>query len=115
MINRYYIIKNYLTIDAGPMIQYNSQLDIDDDSKENYILEGYTDLTLDAIKDISQLNINGAIGVSAGVEKFRVRAQYIYGFTNIFNNLNRSNLTSGNDTDFKGNQNMLVFSAMINF
>jgi hypothetical protein len=109
------LIQNYLTIDAGPMIQYNSQLDLKDDSKENYILEGYTDLTLGAIKDVSKLNINGAVGISAGVDNFRVRAQYIYGFTNIFNNLNKSNLSSVNDTDFKGNQSMIVFSAMFGF
>ena len=109
------LIGNYLTIDIGPMVQYNSELDINDDSKENYVLEGFTDVTLDDIKEISRINVNGAVGVSGGFDNFKVRAQYIYGFLNSFNNINSSNQSSGNSTDFKGNQNMLVFSAMFIF
>ena len=97
------------------MVQYNSQLDINDESKENYILEGFTDLTLDDIEEISQVHVNGAVGVTAGIDNFKVRAQYIYGLTNIFNNLNKSNQSAGSGTDFKGNQTMLVFSAMFIF
>ena len=115
LIGHLKLIENYLTIDVGPMLQYNSQLDLIDESKENYILKGYNTLTVDAIQQISQFNVNGAVGFSAGVGNFRVRAQYIYGFTNILNNLNKNNFESQSGSDFKGNQNMIVFSAMIGF
>ena len=62
-------------------------------------------------------NSNGAIGLSAGISHFRLRAQYIYGFTNMLGKLNKNNLeTLGNsESKFKGNQSMLAFTAMITF
>lgn len=113
LIGHLKIIENYLTIDAGPMLQFNGTLDLQDDSKENYILEGYDNLTVSDIENISRFNVNGAIGATAGFDQFKIRAQYIYGFTNMLNALNKENLLEGND--FKGNQNMLVFSAMFIF
>lgn len=113
LIGHLKIIENYLTLDAGPMLQFNGTLDLQDDNKENYILEGYDNLTVSDIENISRFNVNGAIGATAGFDQFKIRAQYIYGFTNMLNALNKENLPEGND--FKGNQNMLVFSAMFIF
>ncbi|SHG81671.1 hypothetical protein [Winogradskyella jejuensis] len=107
------LIKNHITIDAGPMLQYNSNLDIQDEAKENYLVSGYNTITAKDISEISRFNVNGAVGVSAGFDKFKVRAQYIYGFTNMLNKLNNQNFSENND--FKGNQSMLVFSAMVIF
>ena len=113
LIGHLKIIENYLTIDAGPMIQYNGTLDLQDETKENYILEGYTDLTANQISNISKFNVNGAVGASLGFDQFKLKAQYIYGITNIFRALNKENLVG--NTDFKGNQNMMVFSALFIF
>ena len=102
-----------LTIDAGPMIQYNGGLDLEDSSKENYIVTGYNTLTLKDLSEVSRFNLNGAIGVSAGFDRISLRAQYIYGFTNMLNKLNKQNFAE--NSDFIGNQSMLVFSAMVTF
>lgn len=107
------IIGKNLTIDAGPMIQYNGDLDIEDSSKENYIVSGYNTLTLKDLSEVSRFNVNSAIGVSAGFDRISLRAQYIYGFTNMLNKLNKQNFAE--NSDFRGNQSMLVFSAMVTF
>ena len=107
------IIKNHLTIDAGPMLQYNSDLDLQDEAKETYLIDGYNTIRADEITGISRFNINGAVGASLGIDKFKLRAQYIYGFTNMLSKLNKANFSE--DVDFKGNQSMLVFTAMFVF
>ncbi|WP_290701090.1 hypothetical protein [Lacinutrix sp.] len=111
------IVGSYLTIDFGPMLQYNSDLELKDDEQENFIISNYNALTANDITDISNFNINGAIGATAGFSIIKFRAQYIYGFLNTLNGLNSNSdldLTGG-DNEFKGNQAMLTFSAMITF
>ena len=111
------IVKNYFTIDVGPMIQYNNELELQDDAKENYIVSGYTNLSATDISDISKFTASGVAGVSFGFPNFKLKAHYIYGFTNILKKLDDQNLdTSGStETKFKGNQSMLVFGAMFSF
>ncbi|WP_181855268.1 hypothetical protein [Winogradskyella sp. KYW1333] len=49
---------------------------------------------------------------------FKFRAQYVYGFTNILNKLNGNEAEFGphsGNTDFKGNQAMINFMALITF
>lgn len=109
------LIGPYLTLDLGPMLQYNSELELKDSNKENYFIKNYDDLLLAKdITDISRFNIDGTVGISAGISHFRIKAAYIYGFLNSFNKLNDQDLTIGiNNQKFKGNQSMFVFSLMI--
>ncbi|WP_248724575.1 hypothetical protein [Seonamhaeicola sp. ML3] len=110
------VIEDHFTIDFGPMLQYNSRLELKDNTQENYVINNYTNLTATDIADISRFNINGAIGASLGIKHFKLRAQYVYGFTNIFNKLESSNLdTSGGDARLKGNTNMLVLGVIASF
>ena len=110
------LIENNLTLDLGPMLQYNGDLELKDDSKEGYVISDYDNLLTEDIKDISNFNVNGAVGLSAGFGSFKLRGQYIYGFTNILGNLNNEDLNVGtNDNKFKGNQSMIAFTAIITF
>ncbi|NMH89658.1 hypothetical protein [Flavivirga algicola] len=110
------IIPNHVTIDLGPMLQYNSKLELKDKAQEGYFINNYANLTADAITDISQFNVNGAIGASVGIRNVKLKAQYIYGFTNILKNLEKKNLdTTGSNARFKGNQTMLVLGAIFSF
>ena len=106
-------IKNLLTIDLGPMLQYNGKLELQEDNQENLVI-GVDNVRFAAIEleDISQFNVNGVVGATLGFKFIKLRAQYIYGFTNMLNKLNDKNLVSDN---FKGNQSMLTFSALITF
>ena len=109
-------IPNLLTIDVGPMAQFNGKMALEDDSKENYIIEGYTNLLAEDIEDITPFNLNGAIGATLGFRFIKLRAQYIYGFLNSFEKLNSQDLDLGNNPEkLKGNMNMLAFTALITF
>lgn len=110
------LIGSHITIDAGPMFQYNGKLEVNNENQENYYVANYDDLKAADIGSINQFNFNGVVGASAGYEFFRVKAQYIYGFTNILKKLEEQNLdTTGGDSRFKGNQSMIVLGAMISF
>jgi len=110
------IFGDNLTIDLGPQLQYNGKLELKDSTQETYFINGYDSLTALDINDISQFNVNGMIGASAGIGSFKIKAQYIYGLLNTFDKLNKKNLNVGSNTDkFEGNQSMLVFAAMFSF
>lgn len=111
------IVSSYLTLDLGPMLQYNDKLQMSDKNQENFILNGYDTLLASEISDISRFNVNGTVGLTAGYEFIKLRAQYIYGFTNILNKLNDKNLdTTGTaESKFKGNQSMWLFGIMVSF
>jgi hypothetical protein len=110
------IIETYFTLDVGPMLQYNGKLELKDQTKEVYFINNYSNLSALDITNISQFNLNGAIGVTAGIKFLKLKAQYVYGFTNILKKLENENLdTTGGDSRFKGNQTMLVLGASITF
>lgn len=110
------VIKQYFTIDIGPMLQYNGPLEFKDKAQEDFYINNYDNLTAEAITQVSQFNFNGAVGASLGIKNFKLKAQYVYGFTNILKKLENENLdTTGGDARFKGNQSMLVLGAMVSF
>lgn len=110
------LVKDFLMIDAGPMLQYSGKLELKDDSQENYFINGYSTLQAKDISDISKFNVNGAVGATAGFSHFKLRVQYIYGLTNMLNKLNDQNLDiAPSNKAFKGNQSMLAFMAFIYF
>ena len=76
-------------------------------------ISNYNTIRANEITEISRFNVNGAVGASLGFDEFKLRAQYIYGFTNILSKLNKENFTE--DVDFKGNQSMLLLTAMFVF
>jgi hypothetical protein len=98
------------------MLQYNGKLELINKDQEGYYINNYTNLIAEDITNISQFNFNGVVGASLGIRNFKLKAQYIYGFTNILNKLENQNLdTTGGDARFKGNQNMLVLGATVSF
>ena len=109
------IIGSFLTLDLGPQLQYNGDLEIKNDGQRDYFLNGFDMLQAKDIEDINNFNINAMGGATAGIGPFKVRAQYIYGILNSFNKLNDDNLNVPESTDFKGNQSFWMFSASFTF
>jgi len=108
------LLGDNLTLDLGPQLQYNGELELEDSNQKNYIIDGFDGLFAEDISDISKVNINGVVGASAGIGSFKLRATYSYGFTNMFNKLNDNNLTTTpGSKKFEGNQSMLAFSLLI--
>ncbi len=110
------VIPNHFTIDFGPMLQYNGRLEFKDKNQEGYYINNYTNLLAQDITNISQFNFNGALGASLGIKNFKLKAQYVYGLTNILKKLEGQDIdTFGGDSRFKGNQTMLVLGAVLSF
>lgn len=104
-----------VTLDVGPMLQYNSELEIKDKSLKPLLLNGFTTATAGDISDINNFNFNGAIGLTFGISHFKLRGQYMYGVTNILGSLNKQEFAKVEGKQFKGNQSMLALTAMISF
>ncbi|WMI66662.1 hypothetical protein RBH94_05730 [Aestuariibaculum sp. YM273] len=105
-----------VTIDLGPMFQYNSDLEMKNKDYESYYVNNYINLQASQIGSISNFNLNGVAGITAGYKYVKLRAQYIYGATNILKRLNSKDLnTEGGKSTFKGNQTMLVLGLNVSF
>lgn len=108
----YKIIREHLSIEAGPVLNINGRLTLKDTQYENYIIDGYDTLRAIELEDISKVNFHLAAGVTAGFRNFRVFGQYQYGVTNMLNKLNSSNLEY---KDFKGNANLITVGVTAYF
>jgi hypothetical protein len=104
----YKIFEPYLSVEIGPVAQFNGKLELDEAQEQNTI-SGTTLKAVD-ITDVNRFNFHGAIGVTAGVKHVRVSLQYLYGINNVLGNLN----DNGNGNNFKGHLgiisgNLIVF------
>lgn len=106
------IIKHHLSLELGPILNVNGRMKLDGSEFENYIVDGYTFIKARDIEDISKVNVRAMAGVTAGLENFRIMAQYQYGLTNMLNNLNDLDLEYSN---FKGNSGTVVLGAALYF
>lgn len=106
---------SHFTIDVGPMLQYNSDLELTNDNQENFFIADFDTVLARDIVDLNNFNVNGAVGATLGFSAFKFKAQYIYGFTNILGKLNDAEFNTIAKKDFKGNQSMLALTALITF
>lgn len=111
-LGSYNIVRHHLSLEAGPILNINGKMKLDSNKFEEYILDGYNELKAEEIQDISKINFHLAGGLTAGLENFRISAQYQYGVTNMLNKLNDKNLES---TNFKGNSTTIVLLAVMYF
>ncbi|MEP3837413.1 MAG: hypothetical protein ABJM36_07180 [Algibacter sp.] len=110
------LVGSYVTLDVGPMLQYNSRLELENQDQEGYFINNYDNLLVTDISNISQFNLDGTVGITAGFKFVKLRAHYIYGATNLLKKLESEDIdTSGGYSRFKGNMSMLLFGAMVSF
>jgi len=79
------LIGEHLSVEVGPILQVNSKLKTDEQYKE-YYMEGYG-IKAEDLEDITKINFNVAAMVSSGFKSVKFWAQYQYGITNTFGNL----------------------------
>lgn len=110
------LIESYVTFDFGPMLQYNGVLELEDKDQESYLVSNFTKVTAKDIKNISNLQVIPAVGITAGISYFKFTAQYLFSISNMLGKLNKKDLDlDGNEVDFKGHQGMIALSAMFTF
>lgn len=110
----YNLVKNYVSIDLGPVLQVNGALKTLDKYKSNTI--NGTGLTVEDIKDITKINGNLYLGTSAGGKRVRAVIFYQYGLNNIMNNLNKKAelIVKNNGSDFKGHVGIISGQLLFN-
>lgn len=111
-LGSYNIVVKHLSIEFGPIFDVNGKMKLDNDKYEDYILSGYSTITAKDIQEISRFNVRLAAGLTAGLEHFRISAQYQYGVTNMLGKLNDRGLEN---KDFKGNSSTIVVAGVIYF
>ncbi len=105
----------YFTIDFGPMLQYNSDLDLSNKTQEDQLIADFENVAAKDFEDLNNVNFNGVIGATLGFEFIKVKAQYIYGFTNILGALNDATFNETLNKKFEGNQSMFALTGLITF
>lgn len=111
-LGSYNIIVKHLSVEFGPVFNISGKMKLDREEYEDYILTGYNTLTAKDIQDISRFNVRLAAGLTAGLEHFRIGAQYQYGVSNMLGALNGNDLEKD---DFKGNSSTIIVSGVIYF
>ena len=105
----YIIIENHLSIEIGPLIQFNGKLQIDK-ANENNMITGTTLLAKDIV-DVSKVNFYPTVGLTAGVKHFRINVSYQYGINNMLSNVNTNNASS----NFKGKAGVINGNVTVYF
>ena len=111
-LGSYNIVRHHLSIEAGPMLNINGKMKVDSERLEDYILDGHTTLKAKEIQDISKVNFHVVTGLTAGLENFRLIAQYQFGITNTLNKLNDKNLEKNN---FDGKSSTVLLAVVVYF
>jgi len=114
LLGSFNIIKNHLSIEAGPLLNVNGKLKLDREEFENFTVEGYNTLTSGDLENVSRVHFHLVTGITAGIENFRLGAMYQYGVTNLFERFNDSEtLILPEGKTFKGNTSTIIFSATL--
>lgn len=110
----YNIIKDHISVDFGPVLQINGELKYNDKLKANTITG--TNLLVQDIKDVTKINGNGYIGISAGSKRIRAVVFYQYGLNNILNSLNKKAdlVVKNNGQEFKGHTGIISGQVLFN-
>lgn len=87
-LGSYNLIRNHLSIEAGPVLNVNGNLKLQRDGFEDYILDGFETLKAADIVDINPVNFFVMAGLTAGIRNFRAGLQYQYGVTNLLSKVN---------------------------
>lgn len=81
----YKLIGHRLSVEAGPVVQVNGNLDARQDIEYYYL--GTYDIEAIEYEDVSAFNVNFAVGLSGGFEAVKFWIQYQHGLNNIFKRL----------------------------
>ncbi len=107
------IISNHLSLEAGPVLNVNGKMKIDQEEFENFVVEGYDTLKAGEIQNVSRVHFHLAGGITAGIENFRLGAMYQYGVTNFFNRFNDNPDIEKPEGKFEGHSSTILLTATL--
>lgn len=101
---------DYFSIEAGPALQLNGELKIDDEERyEESFTGGFNPIQLKEFQNTMPINVNGVVGFSGGVRNFRITAHYHYSFLDALTGTNAA------DQDIDGNFSFISVGARFYF
>lgn len=109
------IINDHLSLEAGPVLNVNGKLKIDDEEFKNFVIDGYDNLRSGDIENVSRVHFYAVGGITGGIENFRVGAQYQYGVTNLFNRYNDNADIEKPNGKFEGHASTILLTATLYF
>jgi hypothetical protein len=110
----YNVVKDHVSLDFGPVLQVNDKLKFDGKYEANVLADNVL-LTVKDISDITKINGNLYMGISAGNRSVRALINYQYGVNNILNNLNKKEeLKVKNDGSFSGHIGIITGQLLFN-
>jgi len=115
LLTSYNIVRNHLSLEAGPILNVNGRLKLDSNNFKDFILEGYETLKAEDIQNVSKVHFFLAGGITAGIENFRLGAQYQYGVTNLFNRFNDIDEIEKPEEEYDGHVSTVLLTAVIYF
>lgn len=112
-LGSYKILGDHLSVEVGPVIQVNGKFE-PQQNMELYYIKGYSFQSQD-MQNLSTFNFNLAFGISGGVEKVKLWAQYQIGLNNILSGLNKENLEEKDPIakNFEGRLSMLTAGIVV--
>lgn len=108
------IIRKHLSLEFGPVLNVNGKMKLKNSEFSEYTINGYTDLKADEIQNVSRVHFYAAGGITAGLENFRLMAQYQYGVTNFFGRLNDLEIEQDEQT-YEGKTGTWILAGIIYF
>ena len=114
-LGSYNIVRNHLSIEAGPVLNVNGNLKMQRDGFDEYTLDGFETLKAKDIVDISPVHFYMAAGLTAGIRNFRVGVQYQYAFTNLLSKVNDREGIDQSQGKIKANPSNLGLLAFFYF
>lgn len=110
----YNVVKDHVSLDFGPVVQVNDKLKYDAKYESNVLANNLL-LTTKDITDITKINGNVYVGLSAGNRRVRALINYQYGVNNILNNLNhKDELKAKNNGNFSGHIGIITGQLLFN-
>lgn len=109
------IVRNHLSIEAGPVLNVNGKLKLKNDGFDDYILDGFETLRAADIESVAPVHFYVATGLTAGLENFRAGVQYQYGVTNLLGRLNDKEGIDKSQGELKANPSNLAFLIFFYF
>ncbi|MBT8255601.1 MAG: hypothetical protein KJO23_03595 [Bacteroidia bacterium] len=107
------IVRDHLSIEAGPILNVNGKMKLNDDGFGSFTLEGYETLKAEDIQNVSRVHFMVAGGITAGITNFRLGAMYQYGVTNLFNRFNENGEVNQESGSFEGHTSNILLMATI--
>jgi hypothetical protein len=98
----------FITIEAGPGIMINGEFKIDD-ADEQRLVGTTSPIVASEFQETNPINLNGIVGLSAGINNVRLTAHYHYAFLDALN----AQSVAGSDVD--GNISFLTAGLRIYF